>query len=139
VDVDGADVERLPYESRVFEDLYDGPDRVVVAQVVVEPQLVDAFVAVRVQKGASGSTRPGYFRVTAFGERTQVVDQDDALRAFDVHRLILPDAAVSGALSCRDEGTCDPDTVLRRWALVMARASAQVQRRWLGRMGYGRP
>jgi hypothetical protein len=87
-------------ESRVFQDLYDGPDRVVLAQVVVEPQLVDAPVAVRVKKGESGSARPGYFRVTAVGERTQVVHQDDAPRAFGFHQLILPDAAVSVFL-CR--------------------------------------
>lgn len=101
MDVDGTDVERASLESGMFEDLYDGPDRVVLAQVMVEPQLVDAHVAVRQEKGESCSARPSYFRVAAVGERAQIVHQDDALHTFAVHSLILPDAAVSGALSCR--------------------------------------
>jgi hypothetical protein len=45
VDVDDPNVERVPVESRAFQDLYNRPDRVVLTEVVVEPQLVDPLVA----------------------------------------------------------------------------------------------
>jgi hypothetical protein len=55
VDVDDADVERSVLEGGPFQHFDHRPDRVVLAQVVVQPQLVQSFIAIPMEQVDAGA------------------------------------------------------------------------------------
>lgn len=77
MDLDDADVEGPFCEGGLFQDLDDWPDRVVSAQVVVQPQLVQPPAPVPVEKCDSSSARPGHLGAAAIHERAEIIDQND--------------------------------------------------------------
>lgn len=90
MDVDDADVEGALLESGPFQDLHDRPDRVVAAQVVIQPQLVHVPVPVLMKEFDSGSARTGHLRAAAIDKRTKVIDQND--RSAGIHAMMMPGA-----------------------------------------------
>lgn len=75
VDVDDADVERAALERCSFQQLHDRPDRVVPAQVMVQPQLVQSLASVPVEELDPGRAGTGHFRLAAVHERPKIVNQ----------------------------------------------------------------
>ncbi|RAK36735.1 hypothetical protein B0I29_108325 [Actinoplanes lutulentus] len=47
---DDTDVEGLALEGSLFKDFHDRPDGVIVAQIMVEPELIDPAAPVTVEK-----------------------------------------------------------------------------------------
>jgi len=93
VDVDDADVERAILEGGPFQHLHNRPDRVVLAEVMVQPQLVEPSTSVPIEEVDASRARPGYLRPAAIYEGTEIVNQNDAGLA-GIHLRIMHGLAV---------------------------------------------
>jgi hypothetical protein len=77
VHADRLDVERPLLERGPFQYLDHRPDRVVTAEVVIQPELVQPLVPQAVQQFNSGGARPCHERVPPVDERAEIVDEHD--------------------------------------------------------------
>jgi hypothetical protein len=74
MDGDDADIERAVLEGGLFQHLHYWPDRVVLAQVMVQPQLVQAQISISTEEFNASRARTGYLRVAPIDERPEVVN-----------------------------------------------------------------
>lgn len=89
MDDNDADVERALLEGRPFQHLHYWPDRVILAQVMVQPQLVEAQISISAEEFNAGRARTGYLRGAAIDEGPEVVDQHDS-RFVAIHPTMVP-------------------------------------------------
>ena len=66
--VDDADVKGALLESCALQELNDRPDRVVPAEIVVKPQLVDPSIPIAIQKRDPLRAGAGHFGIAAVDE-----------------------------------------------------------------------
>jgi hypothetical protein len=80
---------RAVLEGSPFQHLHYRPDRVILAQVMVQPQFVEAQISILTEQLDAGRARTGYLSVAAVDEGPEVVNQHDS--GFGaIHPMMVP-------------------------------------------------